>query len=125
MTQTKKILIVEDDQYIRELYEGLLKDAGYTVETANDGQEGLVKIQDASYDLVLLDVMMPHLDGVGMLKELHKKIEGKLPFTVVLLTNLAHDAVIKEAMELGATAYLTKSELNPDEFVAEVKKWVG
>lgn len=121
---TKSILIIEDDQYIRELYEGLLKDEGYSVTTAGNGQEGLVKLGDGSYDLVLLDVMMPVLDGIGVLKELHTKYASKLPFTVILLTNLAHDSVIQEALSLGARTYLTKSELNPDEFLKEVKKYL-
>lgn len=118
----KNILIIEDDQYIRELYEGLLKDEGFGVATANNGQEGLIKLQDGSFDLVLLDVMMPVLDGIGMLKELHNRYSNKLPFTIILLTNLAHDSIIQEALSLGATTYLTKSELNPDEFISEVKK---
>ncbi|MBP6884918.1 MAG: response regulator [Candidatus Pacebacteria bacterium] len=122
MSAKQKILIIEDDQYIRELYEGVLTDAGYDVTTANDGQEGLTKIEDAQFDLVLLDVMMPNLDGIGVLKELHTKNEKALPFTVILLTNLAHDAVIDEALSLGAKGYLTKSELNPDEFLEQVKK---
>jgi len=122
MSQKKKILIVEDDQYIRELYEGILSDVGYEVATANDGQEGLTKLNDGSFDLVLLDVMMPNLDGIGVLKELKAKYEKGLPFTVILLTNLAHDSVIDEALSLGAKGYLTKSELNPDEFLEQVKK---
>ncbi len=121
MTHKQRILIVEDDQYIRELYETLLKDSGYDVETANDGHEGLMKLSEDSFDLVLLDVMMPNLDGIGVLKELHAK-DKKLPAKIILLTNLAHDSVIDEALSLGATSYLTKSELNPDEFLAQVKK---
>jgi len=122
MSAKQKILIVEDDQYIRELYEGVLTDAGYEVDTANDGQEGLVKLADSTFDLTLLDVMMPNLDGIGVLKELHAMHEKKLPCKIILLTNLAHDAVIDEALSLGAKGYLTKSELNPDEFLEQVKK---
>ncbi|MBP6994362.1 response regulator [Candidatus Woesebacteria bacterium] len=122
MSAKQKILIVEDDQYIRELYEGVLIDAGYEVDTANDGQEGLVKLADSTFDLTLLDVMMPNLDGIGVLKELHAMHEKKLPCKIILLTNLAHDAVIDEALSLGASGYLTKSELNPDEFLEQVKK---
>ena len=122
MSAKQKILIVEDDQYIRELYEVVLSDAGYEVDTANDGQEGLVKLADSTCDLTLLDVMMPNLDGIGVLKELHAMYEKKLPCKIILLTNLAHDAVIDEALSLGASGYLTKSELNPDEFLEQVKK---
>jgi DNA-binding response OmpR family regulator len=122
MSQKQKILIVEDDQYIRELYEGILSEAGYEVTTANDGQEGLTKLEDVTPDLMLLDVMMPNLDGIGLLKELHAKHEKKLPHKIILLTNLAHDSVIDEALSLGAAGYLTKSELNPDEFLEQVKK---
>ena len=66
----QKILIVDDDLYLRELYEEILKDAGYDVETAINGEEGLTKLLSPSYNLALLDVMMPKLDGVGVLTKL-------------------------------------------------------
>ena len=66
----QKILLVDDDQFIREIYEELLKKAGYEVDTAVDGKEGYEKILNGGYNLILLDVMLPFLDGIGILDEL-------------------------------------------------------
>lgn len=66
----KKILIVEDDVYIREVYVEVLTDSGFEVEQAQDGQEGLVKASKGGYDLILLDIMTPRLDGIGFLRAL-------------------------------------------------------
>ena len=119
----KKILIVDDDQFLRDLYEEILKDAGYEVEVAVDGEDGLAKIQVTAYDLVLLDIMMPKLDGLGVLKKL-KEVPTAHPNKIVLLTNLAHNPIIKEGMELGAIAYLIKADMTPDQFLDNVKKFV-
>ena len=114
----KKILIVDDDEYILDLYEEILKDAGFDAETAIDGLDGLEKIKKNKYDLVLLDIMMPKLDGVEVLRKIHK---GKMKVEVVLLTNLAHDPVMKEGKSLGALDYLIKADLTPDQLVERVK----
>lgn len=117
----KKILIVDDDQFLRDLYEEILKDAGYEVEMAVDGEDGLAKIQATAYDLVLLDIMMPKLDGIGVLKKL-KETPPAHPNKIVLLTNLAHNLIIKEAMELGAVSYLIKADMTPDQLLDNIKK---
>ena len=72
MSANKRILVVEDDQYIRDLYEEVLTEAGFEVDTAVDGEEGVVKAKKGGYNLILLDVMMPKLDGLGFLEELEK-----------------------------------------------------
>lgn len=120
----KKVLVVDDDQYIRDIYREVLEGEKYQVETAVDGQEGLLKAQEGGYDLILLDAMMPKVDGLGVLKGLKEnppKVENK---AIILLTNLAHDKVIDEAMENGATSYLIKSEMNPDQFLQNIKKFL-
>lgn len=117
-----KILIVDDDLYIRDLYTDILKDAAFEVEAAEDGVKGLEKIRKGGFDLILLDVMMPNLDGLGVLKELKDKPPGVKNGPLVLLTNLAHDPIIKEALNLGASGYLIKSDLNPEQLVVKVKE---
>lgn len=117
----KHILVVDDDEYIRELYEEVLKDAGYNVDIAIDGQDGYDKIKAGHYDLVMLDIMMPKMDGVQLLKKL---TDEKLRPHVVLLTNLAHDPVMKEGKSLGALAYLIKADMTPDQLLAEIKKYL-
>lgn len=121
MSMTHKLLVVDDDEYIRELYEEILKDAGFAVETAVDGEQGLQKIKKGSYDLVLLDVMMPKRDGIEVLRELHTE---KSATRVILLTNLAHDPVMKEGLSLGALAYLIKADMTPDQLLAKVRSFL-
>lgn len=115
----KHILVVDDDEYIRELYEEVLKDAGYTVDSAVDGQDGYDKIMKTTYDLVMLDIMMPKLDGIELLKKLAAE---KVHPRFVLLTNLAHDPVMKEGKSLGALDYLIKADMTPDQLLIHIKK---
>jgi len=123
VSDKKKILIVEDDQDVRELYSEVLRDEGFAVEEAVDGQSGLAKVLKGSYDLLLLDIMLPKFDGLEVLKTLKEKAKIK-GTPVVLLTNLSREAIIKEGFSLGAAGYLIKSEHTPEEIVSEVKKFL-
>lgn len=120
-----KILVVDDDPTLRELYDEVLKAAGYTIEFAVDGEEGLAKIRTGGYDLVLLDVMMPKLDGLGVLTKLQTEQPKppKMP-VIIIWTNLSHDPAIKEAMQKGATNVLVKADLAPNQVVAMVQKYL-
>ena len=120
----KKVLVVDDDQYIRDLYQDILKEAQFDVTTAVDGQEALLKAQEGGYDLILLDAMMPKVDGLGVLKGLKENPPKKANGPIVLLTNLAHDAVVTQALQEGAKTYLVKSEMNPEQFLENVKKFL-
>ena len=124
MPEKKKILIIEDDQDVRELYAEVLRDEGFEVEEAVDGQSGLAKVLEGRYDLLLLDIMLPKFDGLEVLKSIKQKAEVK-GTPVVLLTNLGREAIIKEGFALGANGYLIKSEHTPEEVVQEVKKFLG
>lgn len=122
--EKKKILIIEDDQDVRELYAEVLRDEGFAVDEATDGQSGLAKVLENSYDLLLLDIMLPKFDGLEVLKTIKKKAEvSGIP--VILLTNLGRESIIKEGFSLGADGYLIKSEHTPEEIVDEVKKFLG
>lgn len=121
----KRILIVEDDTYLRDLYKELLETEGYTVEVGVDGEEGLVKAAAGGYDLILLDVMMPKLNGLEMLSELKKKHVEKPNGAIILLTNLGHDPIVHQAMDEGAQDFLVKSDITPGEFVQKVKAFLG
>ena len=120
----QKVLLVDDDQYIRELYEEILKQAGYEVDSAVDGKEGYEKMNQGGYDLVLLDIMMPYLDGIGIMKKLREAPPKNKNGSVILLTNLAYDPVVKEAMESGVKACLNKADMNPDEFLKKVQELI-
>lgn len=124
-TQSQRILIVEDDKLLRDLYYELLSDEGYNVDQAANGEEGLHKIETGGYDLVLLDIMLPKIDGLQILKEIQKRGLQKKNKSIVLLTNLGQDATIKEGLSSGASAYLIKSSLTPDQVLTEVKTFLA
>lgn len=121
----KRILIVDDDMYIRELYEEVLKDAGFDVDTAADGREGLSKMSAGGYDLILLDVMMPEIDGIGVLTEIQKNPPKQKNGPTILLTNLSHDPVIKQGISKGAASFLIKADITPDQLLEEAKKLIN
>ena len=121
----KKILIVEDDQFLREFYEELLRAEGYLVDTAADGEIALSKLQNNEYNLVMLDIMLPKKDGVQILRDLKVKPSRSQNIIKVVLTNLGQDVVIKECFDLGAAGYIIKSALNPDQVLTEVKTYLN
>lgn len=120
----KKILIVEDDQFLREFYQELLQAEGYEVDIAADGEAGFGKIKSGGFNLVLLDIMLPKKDGIQILKDLKNANVKNDNQPIVILTNLGQDAVIKQCFELGASGYLIKSALNPDQVLQEVKSYL-
>ena len=116
----KKILLVEDEDFIRELYTRQLAKAGFAVKSAVDGQSGLETLKKETFDLLLLDIMLPGINGLQLLREF-KTQNPNSPMITILLTNLGQEAVIKEGFELGAQAYLIKASYTPDQVVSEVK----
>ena len=117
---SKKILLVEDEDFIRELYVRQLTKEGFQVQSAPDGQTGLNLLAQGQYDLLLLDIMLPGMNGLQLLREFKTKNPAS-PMITILLTNLGQEAVIKEGFELGAQAYLIKASYTPDQVVTEVK----
>lgn len=116
----KRILVIEDEQDILSLYKEFLEGAGFEVETASNGEDGLKKILDVKVDVVLLDIMMPKIDGIGVLQTL-KDQKKKLP-KIIMLTNLSHDGALKEAESLGAKECIIKSEVTPDQVLEKINK---
>jgi CheY-like chemotaxis protein len=117
----KKILLIEDEFFIRDLYERYLKKSGYDVLTAIDGEDGLNKATSNPVDLILLDIMMPKMTGIEVLEKI--KEEGSIAKTtpVYLLTNQVQESIIKEAFKLGAEGYLIKAQLLPKQIVEEIQ----
>ena len=109
-----KILIVEDDALIIRLYQKVFTSQGYEVETAINGEEGLAKARSVKPDLILLDIMMPKLNGLEMLRQL-KAIPDVEKIPVVVLTNLSGDADAETALKEGAVKYIVKSDYKPKE----------
>lgn len=119
----KRILVVDDDLYIREIYEEVLKNAGYDVESAKDGEEGLAKLKEGGYDLILLDVRMPKLDGIQVIEALTHHQSKKPNGPLILLTNSVEDPVLKNVKDKNNVAMaLVKADLIPPDLIAHVKK---
>lgn len=120
----KKILIVEDDQFLREFYQELLVGEGYFVDAAVDGEVALQKIRQTEFDLILLDIMLPKKDGLEILNDLKTHPAKSPSVKIVVLTNLGQDSIIKRCFDLGAQGYLIKSALNPDQVLQEIKSYL-
>ena len=121
-----KILVVEDEKYMRDLYIKLLQEEGYEVDWAADGVSAYEKIIPGKYDLVLLDLMLPKMDGISIIKKLLEKYKSinNLP-KIVVLTNLGTDKIMMEAITLGVRGYILKSEVTPDKILLELKNYLN
>lgn len=120
----KKILLIEDDELIRQMYAAELSNAHFKVTEAATGEEGLKALQQNQYDLLLLDIMLPGTNGLEILKQIKQNPQTKT-LKVVLLTNLGQETVIKQGFELGAIGYLIKAAYNPDQIIQEVKNFLA
>lgn len=117
--ETHKILIIEDDVTLRDLYQTRLEIDGYNVSTAGDGEEGLAKIGQVMPDLVLLDVMLPKLNGLDVLQKA-KADEKTKKVPIILLTALSNQKT--KGLVFGAIDYLVKSESQLEDIVNKVKE---
>lgn len=115
-----KILLIEDEDYIRDLYIRQLNLGGFLTDGFAKAEEGLQALQKNSYDLVLLDIMLPDKSGLEVLKEIKENNNTK-NIPVVMLTNLGQEIIIEKAFKLGAEGYLIKASLTPDQMVQEVR----
>lgn len=117
----KGILLVDDDLTLREMYEERLKAEGFTVETAKDGEEALEKATETRPNLILLDVMMPKLNGLDVLRRLKEQEETK-QIPVIVLTALIQDRERLEGITRGADDYVVKSETMPGEVIDKIHR---
>lgn len=121
----KRVLIVEDDEFLRELYVDTLTAEGYKLEIAVDGSEAYEKIKLGGWDLILLDIIMPKMSGLEVMKKLKTEFTDKKFAKVLLfLTNLDKGEEINEAVSLG-DGYLIKSQMTPGDLVNEVKLYLS
>ena len=116
----KKILAVDDEKHIVRLVQVNLERAGYEVVTANDGKEALEKVESETPDLVVLDVMMPYMDGFEVLQNLRRNPSTR-DIPVIMLTAKAQDQDVFKGWQSGVDCYLTKP-FNPIELLAFVKR---
>lgn len=117
----KKILLVEDEKDICDLYALNLSNAGFDVTKAYNGNQALQNFQSQKYDILLLDIMLPDINGIEVLKKLrtdHKTVK------IIMLTNLTADKTINEAYENGADGYLLKATLTRESLVEEINTFI-
>jgi len=120
---TTRILLAEDDRFLRRAAEATLKRVGYTVITAVDGEETLRLARAETPDLILLDLIMPKMQGFEVLRQL-KQDPATRAIPVVVLSNLSQDSDAKQAEALGAAGYLVKANLSLDELSKRVAGFV-
>jgi CheY-like chemotaxis protein len=114
----KKILIVEDERFIGELYERALSKAGYQITVITDGPEGLKAAQTNQYDIILLDLMIPNLTGIEILRILRDHEQTpQLKAKVIVATNLEQREDVRADIERQADGYIVKADLTPKELV--------
>jgi two-component system, sensor histidine kinase ChiS len=119
--EKSKILLVEDEKAISKAYGEFLGSKGYEMFFAYDGEEGLKKAQDIKPDLILLDLLLPKKDGLSLLKELENDSNLK-DIPVIILSNLTTNDKIAEAISLGSTTYLVKTNYTLDDVLVKVKE---
>lgn len=120
----EKIVFVEDETTLQKMLATALKEAGYDVITAADGEEGLAAVRSEKPDLVLLDLILPKMDGFTVLGEI-KKDEATAHTPVIVLTNLESAEDVGKVVALGATTYLVKANYDLPDIVAKVKEVLG
>lgn len=119
-TTDPRILIVEDEKPLANMLADKLQAEGFTTQVAFDGQAGLAMALDWQPDLILLDLIMPKIDGMTMLRKLRQNEKGK-GIHVILLTNLSDTSKVYEAVSLGVNDYLVKTNWDLDEIIKEIK----
>lgn len=124
MEEPKTILLVDDDLTLREMYEERMKAEGFNIIQATNGEEALKKAKEANPDVILLDIMMPKVNGFDVLKELKSNPELK-DIPVIVLTALIQDVDRVQGKKLGATDYIVKSETMPGEVITKIKNAIG
>lgn len=125
MTNTKnyKILLIEDEEMLANMYETKFKNEGYDIKKALDGETGLKMALEDKPDVILLDIIMPKLDGFSVLRALKENAKTK-DVPVVLLTNLGQDEDVKKGKAMGAAGYLVKANMTPAEVVEKIKEYL-
>lgn len=120
MEQGKVVLLVDDDLTLREMYDERLKAEGFEIIQASNGEEALLKAHESKPNIILLDVMMPKINGFDVLAQLKQDDDTK-DIPVIILTALIQDVDRLQGKKLGAADYIVKSETMPGEVIAKIK----
>lgn len=119
-----KILLVEDDPFISEIYTKKFETSGFEVASALTGREVLKKVLEATYDLILLDMVIPEVSGMEVLKELRTNKEYNPDLKVVVFSNLSGPQERQDALAAGANGFISKTDFTPSEVVNEVRRYL-
>lgn len=121
----KKILIVEDDYFIGDIYTRTFKDAGYEVNLAVTGNQAKQMLGQEPYDMILLDIMLPEQNGLEILKWIRSAGSRCEHTPVFLITNLGQENVIDEAFNIGADGYILKAKVMPEDLVNQINDFLS
>ena len=131
----KNILLVEDDPFLIDIYTTKLREESFSIEVATDGKEGLKKLREKKFDLLVLDIVLPKIDGWEILEKLktelpkEAKVKMRTKFSspiknlkIIILSNLGQKEEVEKGLRLGAEKYLIKAHYTPTEVVEEIKQ---
>ena len=119
-----KILLVDDDAFLRDMYATKFSELDHTIDVAATSETALLKLRAGTYDVVLMDVVMPNMSGVELLRQIKSEKIGGDPICI-MLTNQSEGHEKSAALEAGAVGYIVKAEFVPSEVVTEVLKLVS
>jgi len=117
----KSILIVEDDPFVIDIYQKKLKATGFSVDIALNGEEAFKKLEEKKPDLLILDLVLPSLDGWELLGKIRKDEKLK-DLKIVILSNLAQKVDVEKSLEFGIIKYFIKAHFTPSQVVKEIEK---
>ncbi len=121
-TTTKpKILLIEDEAMLASMYKTKFEKEGFVIDVAHDGEEGVAMATAGSYGVVLVDIIMPKLDGFAVLKQLRATDTYK-SVPILMLTNLGQEEDIEKGKKLGATDYLVKANFTPSQVLTKIEQ---
>jgi len=117
----KQILLIEDDPFLIDIYVTKFKESGFSVEVANDGESALRYLEEKKPDLVILDIVLPQIDGWEILRKI-KSAPGLKNLKVIILSNLSQKEEVERGINLGSMKYLIKAHYTPSQVVEEIKE---
>jgi len=117
----KKILLVEDDPFLIDIYTTRLKEEGYLTEVSTSGEDCLNKLNKEDFDLLILDLILPDINGLEILKKINEKKETFPKLKIIILSNIGDKKGIEEGIRLGADKYLIKAHHTPSDIIKEIK----
>ena len=123
MSDQTKVLIVEDDKFLSELISTKLDKEGFSINLAGDGETALKKAEEFKPEIILLDIMLPGMDGFEVLEKLKSHSDTNLKNTpVIILSNFGQESKVERGLQLGAVDYLVKANFTTGEIVAKIKE---